>query len=88
MTKLHEETLRTTLQGALEHYQSNAPKGEYVLVVEGCPPPAEPAATLESGVEQVLALREQGIRLKDAARQVAQRTGPLQKRAVCRALER
>ena len=88
MTKLHEETLRTTLQGALEHYQSNAPKGEYVLVVEGCPPPAEPAATLESGVEQVLALREQGIRLKDAAREVAQRTGLSKNELYAAALER
>lgn len=75
MTKLHEETLRTTLKDAVAYYQANTPKGEYVLVVEGCSPLAEPAATLESGVEQVLALREQGMRLKDAAREVAQRTG-------------
>ena len=31
--------------------------------------------TLEEGVEQVLALREQGMRLKDAAREVAEHTG-------------
>ncbi len=36
MTKLNEDIMRTTLDGALEHYSTTAPRGEYVLVVEGC----------------------------------------------------
>lgn len=35
LTKVHEEVLRTTLSGALEYYETNAPRGEYVLVVSG-----------------------------------------------------
>ena len=35
LTKLNEEILRTTLSGAIAYYQENAPRGEYVLVLEG-----------------------------------------------------
>lgn len=38
LTKLHEETWRTTLGEAAEHYAQWDPKGEYVLVLEGAPP--------------------------------------------------
>ena len=36
LTKLNEEVMRTTLSKAIEYYESNAPRGEYVLVIEGC----------------------------------------------------
>lgn len=39
MTKLNEETIRTTLDGAIEHYTATAPRGEYVLVLEGSAKP-------------------------------------------------
>ena len=35
LTKLNEEVMRTTLLGACEYYKENAPRGEYVLVIEG-----------------------------------------------------
>ena len=35
LTKLNEEVLRMTLSGAIEYYNENAPRGEYVLVIEG-----------------------------------------------------
>ena len=35
LTKLNEEIIRTTLSGAIEYYRENAPRGEYVLVIEG-----------------------------------------------------
>lgn len=35
LTKLNEEVIRTTLSGAIKYYQENAPRGEYVLVIEG-----------------------------------------------------
>jgi 16S rRNA (cytidine1402-2'-O)-methyltransferase len=35
ITKLNEEIKRTTLSEAVEFYQQNEPRGEYVLVVEG-----------------------------------------------------
>lgn len=35
ITKIHEEFFRTTLSEAIEHYEENPPRGEFVLVVEG-----------------------------------------------------
>ena len=35
LTKLNEEIMRTTLEGAIKHYEVNEPRGEYVLVIEG-----------------------------------------------------
>ena len=75
LTKLHEETIRTTLSGAVALYREKEPRGEYVLVVAGSPPRETAAVTLEEGTEQVLRLVAQGIRLKDAAREVSAHTG-------------
>lgn len=36
MTKINEEIMRTTLSGAVAYYEENSPRGEYVLVIEGC----------------------------------------------------
>ena len=36
LTKTHEEVLRMTLSEAVAYHKENAPRGEYVLVVEGC----------------------------------------------------
>jgi len=75
LTKLHEETLRMTLGEAVAYYQEKDPKGEYVLVLAGAEHQDEAAVTLEDGVAQVKALQAQGMRLKDAAKEVAAHTG-------------
>ena len=75
LTKLYEETRRTTLQGAVDYYRDNEPRGEFVLVVGGAERAKGPAVTLEEGVAMVLKLRENGARMKDAVRQVAADTG-------------
>ena len=75
LTKLHEETVRTTLGEAAAYYQENTPKGEYVLVVAGAPRQEAPALTLAEGVAMVRSLRQQGQRMKDAVRRVAEDTG-------------
>lgn len=36
LTKLHEETIRGTAEEVLQHYTEKPPKGEIVIVVEGC----------------------------------------------------
>ena len=87
LTKLHEETVRTTLGEAAAYYQENTPKGEYVLVVAGSPPRETAAVTLEEGTEQVLRLVAQGIRLKDAAREVSAHTGLSKNELYAAALE-
>ena len=75
LTKLHEETMRTTLAQAVEWYREREPKGEYVLVLDGAERREESAVTLERGVELVLERRARGERMKDAVRQVASDTG-------------
>ena len=74
LTKLHEETLRTTLSQAVALYAEREPRGEYVLVVAGAQPMEEPAITLEEGVSRVQRLREDGIKMKEAVRSVAGQT--------------
>ena len=74
LTKLHEQTLRTTLFQAVALYEQQEPRGEYVLVIAGAQPTEEPAVTLEEGVRRVLHLRESGVKMKDAVRTVAGET--------------
>ena len=88
LTKLHEEVRRTTLGEAAAYYRENPPRGEFVLVVAGAQPREEAAVTLDEGVGQVLALKSQGIRLKDAAREVAEHTGLSKNELYAAALER
>lgn len=74
LTKLHEQTLRTTLFQAVALYEQQEPRGEYVLVIAGAQPLEDPAVTLEEGVRRVLHLRESGVKMKDAVRTVAGET--------------
>ena len=75
LTKLHEEIIRTTFSGALERYREKSPRGEYVLIIEGAPEPEKTSLTPEEAAAQVKALRESGISVSDAAKQVAKQTG-------------
>lgn len=42
ISKVHEEVVRGTLSEALEHFRMNEPRGEFVIVVGGCPVPKDP----------------------------------------------
>lgn len=75
LTKLHEEIFRTTLAQAVERYQGEAPRGEFVLVVEGAPEDRGESVTLEDGLERVKDLVEKGLSRKDAVRQAAGELG-------------
>lgn len=75
LTKLHEEVRRTTLGQAADWYAQNPPKGEFVLVVEGCAPPVEEKPSLEEGLERVEAYRADGLSLRDAVRRAAAEAG-------------
>ncbi|MEP7114015.1 MAG: 16S rRNA (cytidine(1402)-2'-O)-methyltransferase, partial [Ilumatobacteraceae bacterium] len=41
LTKMYESVWRGTLESALTHLRSTAPRGEYVIVLEGAPPRGE-----------------------------------------------
>ena len=75
LTKIHEETIRTTLSAAARFYAENPPKGEFVIVIEGADETAAPTVTLDEAVEMVLQMKSEGMSLKDAAKRCSQRTG-------------
>ena len=76
LTKLHEEVLRMTLGEAVAYYAETAPRGEYVLIVEGAPEEKEEeGVSLETALARIAALTERGVSKKDAVKQVAQETG-------------
>ena len=75
LTKLHEEVVRTTLGEAVQKYTENAPRGEFVVVVEGAKQVPDEAITLEAGAALVRAEVEKGLSKKDAVKLIARQTG-------------
>ncbi|MYB09834.1 MAG: 16S rRNA (cytidine(1402)-2'-O)-methyltransferase [Acidimicrobiia bacterium] len=78
-TKLHEEVWRGTLADAVAQVGESEPRGEYVLVVAGCPDPAPPSVTqIKAALEEMMA---GGLSRRDAAAAVAADLG-VSRRAV------
>jgi len=75
LTKLHEETMRTTFTKALEYYEEKAPRGEYVLVVEGAPPSEQIVVPIEDAVQLAKLYMESGEAASVAAKTAAKETG-------------
>ena len=78
LTKLNEEVLRLTLAEAVAYYEENAPRGEYVLVVEGAgegSTTAEAFWTNMSIPDHVAYYVEQGMTKKDAIKAAAKDRG-------------
>ncbi|UOO37162.1 16S rRNA (cytidine(1402)-2'-O)-methyltransferase [Oscillospiraceae bacterium CM] len=76
LTKLHEETLSTTLSMAATHFDDVPPRGEFVLVLEGAPDTHDDTGmTLETALTIVKARRDNGMTLKDAVKSCALDTG-------------
>ena len=71
LTKLHEEVIRTTLGQAIEKYNENAPKGEFVLIVAGAAPEVKEVASEDDAAARVAQLMEEGLSRKDAVKQTA-----------------
>ena len=74
LTKLHEETLHTTISGALAHFTEVFPKGEFVLVIDG----AEEIKTKMSkddALELLHRFRSEGKSLKEAAKLAGAESG-------------
>jgi 16S rRNA (cytidine1402-2'-O)-methyltransferase len=69
LTKLHEEVWRGSLDGAVDHLAEREPRGEYVLVLGGAAPPAEP--TSEDVTAALRSRLEAGEDKKTATAEVA-----------------
>lgn len=90
LTKKFETVMPTTLQGALDFYEANEPRGEYVLVIEGRSREQKRQEArenwLEMPVEEHVALYErQGMDRKAAMKQAAKDRG-VSKRDIYQAL--
>ena len=70
LTKVHEEIMRGTLAELVDATQGDV-LGEITIVVQG----ATQSVNARDHVQAVLALVDEGMRLKDAAAQVAEATG-------------
>ena len=71
LTKLHEEVIRTTLGQAIEMYNQQPPRGEFVLVIAGAEEEEKKTATAEDAASCVARLMEEGMSRKDAIKQAS-----------------
>ena len=83
LTKLHEEVFRGTAAEALLHFE--APRGEFVLLLEGSDAAVPPGNSQEASDGEIRAylqeLRDRGVRGRDAAESSAARFGISRNRA-------
>jgi 16S rRNA (cytidine1402-2'-O)-methyltransferase len=84
LTKLHEETWRGTLAGALEWVAEHAPRGELVIVLDGAAP-AGPAGD-DDVAAAVQARLDAGDSTRDAAAAVATALGVSKRQAYAAAV--
>ena len=74
LTKLHETVNHTTLSEAAEYYSENAPKGEFVLIVEGATE-EKTEYTPEEAVALAKKFVDEGKSTSAAAKEAAEITG-------------
>lgn len=74
LTKLHEETIRGTLEELSHYYDDIEPRGEYVIVVKGTKSKAA-EFTIEQAAQLARRLADGGEKLSDACREAAKTTG-------------
>lgn len=75
LTKIHEEVLRGKISDMIAYYENKAPKGEYVLVIEGAAEEeASDEITLENAVSMAEKLIDEGMKASQAAKEIAKRT--------------
>ncbi len=86
LTKIHEEVLRMSLADADDYYAEHAPRGEFVLVLDGAVQ-EDNACTAEDAVKIAEMYLAQGMSAAAAAKLAAKETG-LTKNEVYRMLHR
>ena len=90
LTKRHEEKLQMTLTDSLSYYEVNEPRGEYVLMLQGCSrqekeKEAQDAWKEMSLQEHMKVYEDQGLDRKEAMKRVAKDRG-VSKRDIYQAL--
>ncbi len=72
LTKLHEECLTGTVDQIIEHFSSNEPRGELVLIIA---PPSEEELKPEINVDVLLRQELKNTTLKTAVKNISERYG-------------
>lgn len=76
ITKMYEEIIRTDLEHAIEKYNEDNPKGEFVIVVEGSKEEKQDEEIELLPIEEAVnAYIEKGLSKMDAMKKVAQERG-------------
>ena len=74
LTKLHEEVIRTTLALAAERFATEAPRGEFVVIVGGAPHEEQAAFTAEQAAALARDYVAEGMSASAAAKAAAAET--------------
>lgn len=75
LTKIHEEVIATTLSAAAARYREEAPRGEFVLVLEGAAPPVSREIGAEEAADMAETYMAAGQSASEAARRASAETG-------------
>jgi 16S rRNA (cytidine1402-2'-O)-methyltransferase len=75
MTKLYEEYWRGPVSGAIEHFKSREPRGEFTLVIEGRKTEDRGRWTEEELVEAIKAALREGKSAKEISAELAESSG-------------
>ena len=76
LTKIHESVMRTSLKGAIDYFEVENPRGEYVLILAGAEKTKEKQpVTLEQAVMLAKDLVSKGVSVNEASKTVAADTG-------------
>lgn len=84
ITKIHEEVIKTTLKDAVDRYQDEKPRGEFVLIVAGKKENKDDI-TLDDAIEMAKELVSNGMSVNMAAKEIASST-PFKKGDIYKAL--
>ena len=71
ITKIHENVLITDLWSALKYFNTNTPKGEYVLIIEGAAKEEKKEYTIEEALSIAKGLMSKGLSASEAAKEAA-----------------
>ena len=76
LTKIHETVMRTSLKGAIDYFEIENPRGEYVLIIAGAEKQKEKQpVTIEQAVILAKELVSKGMSVNEASKTVAADTG-------------
>ena len=75
LTKIHEETISTTLMDAATYYENNAPRGEYVLIIDGAKEEISKEIKIDTAIDIAKSYIDKGLSAMDAVKRTAEETG-------------